>query len=276
MKRAAHAKINLFLRVLSLREDAYHDLESLIVPVSLADEIVCREARKLELRLAPGSLRVSRGPDNLVIVASLALAKACPGKGAEIELVKRIPVAAGLGGGSADAAAVLQALNELWGCSLSKEALQAVASQIGSDVPALLTGGPVLVGGRGERLEPVTVPPLWWVLVRFAFQIRTPDSYRWWDEDGSGTGPEPSDLIAAAARGDVDAMARRIFNDLEEPVFRRHAEVGDMKARLLDGGALGAIMCGSGPTVAGLCRSKEEAEGLAAKIPSAMIASSPP
>jgi 4-diphosphocytidyl-2-C-methyl-D-erythritol kinase len=114
------------------------------------------------------------------------------------------------------------------------------------------------------------------VLVPFDFPVRTPDAYRWWDEDGDDapTGPDPAQVIAAAVAGNVDALAAELFNDLEAPVFRRHPEVADAKRRLLDAGAAGAIMCGSGPTVAGLAATEEAARKVAGAVSGALVASS--
>lgn len=286
VRRSAQAKINLFLRVLGLREDEYHDLETLIVPISLADEVLCREAKSgLSLRVespaAGGAGQpadpLSEGPDNLVVVAALALAEARPsGLGAEIVLTKHIPVAAGLGGGSADAAATLLALNELWSCGLDDDALQGVGSLVGSDVPAMLAGRPVLARGRGVKLETVEAPLLWWAVVPFDFPVRTPDAYRWWDEDGDDapSGPDPAAVIEASAAGDLEALVALMFNDLEAPVFRRHTEVAETKQRLLGAGAVGAIMCGSGPTMAGLAADEKAAQELATAVPGALVASS--
>ena len=271
--REAYAKINLFLRVLGLREDGYHDLESLIVPISLHDTVTCREAQRLSLSVAGGDPSLSEGPDNLVVVAALALAEASGSLGgAEIELEKRIPVAAGLGGGSADAAAVLSALNELWDCGLDQSRLNELAAQIGSDVPATLAGKPVLVSGRGEHVMPSDVPEMCWVVVPARFHIRTPDAFRWWDDDGGPTGPDPAQLVAALADGDLLAAAPLLFNDLERPVFARHREVAETKWRLLEAGAIAALMCGSGPTVAGLSRSEAEARDVALRFEGAHVA----
>jgi 4-diphosphocytidyl-2-C-methyl-D-erythritol kinase len=126
--RAAPAKLNIFLRVLGARDDGYHALESLVLPLSLADEVTVTDAEKLDV-VVDAQVELSEGLDaggmNLTLVAALALAEACGGliRGAEIRIVKRIPVSAGLGGGSADAAAALLALNDLWGCDLDRDAL---------------------------------------------------------------------------------------------------------------------------------------------------------
>ena len=201
IRRDANAKINLFLRVLSTREDGYHEIESLVVPISLADRIVVRPAEELRVEVA-GAPAFSAGGLNLALVAALALADACPDAGgALVEIEKRIPVAGGLGGGSADAAATLLALNELWGCDVDAATLEEIGERIGSDVPAMLSGEPVLMAGRGERLAPAEVPPFHWVLVRFGFGVRSPDAYRWWDEDGAGYRPGPRPPARRRDRG---------------------------------------------------------------------------
>ena len=281
VRRRAHAKINVFLRVLGERADGYHDLESLVLPVSLWDDVTVSDADKLRVDVRGGDLAmteaVSAGGLNLAIVAALALAERCevPGRGAEIEIVKRIPVAGGLGGGSADAAAALGALDELWGCGLDPDDLRAVAERVGSDVPAMLVAQPVMVGGRGERLAAVAVAETWWVLRPFDFSVRSPDAYRWWDEDGGRTGPDPGALVAAAESGRIDVLGSALFNDLEEPVSRRHPAIAGTRDALLAAGAAGAIMAGSGPTVVGLARDRAHAEALAEAIPGAIVVSGP-
>ena len=156
VRRDAHAKINVFLRVLSAREDGYHDLESLVVPISLADTITVRDAESLRVEVRGAEKLagdVPAGGLNLALVAALAIGDVCPDAGgAEIVVEKRIPVAAGLGGGSADAAGTLLALNELWGCGLDPATLAELAERLGSDVPAMLSGRPVLMSGRGELI----------------------------------------------------------------------------------------------------------------------------
>ena len=262
--RRAHAKINVVLRVLGRRPDGYHDIESLVVPISLADELTVRVATELRLTVR-GELgqAVPLDEDNLVVRAARALAETCGIEdAADIELTKRIPVAAGLGGGSADAAATLLALNELWGCGLGGEELSAIGAAVGSDVPALLHETAVRVTGRGDTVEPADADPGWWVLVPQPFGVSTADAYRWWDEDGGGP---------AGPRHD-----REPFNDLEQPVSRRHPEVAQASELLRAEGARAAVMCGSGPTVAGLAASAEDADRIAGAIPGAIAVNAPP
>jgi 4-diphosphocytidyl-2-C-methyl-D-erythritol kinase len=268
----ARAKLNPFLRVLRRRDDAYHELETLILPISLTDRLEVHAASDLvRFETLALQLDVSGDPEliagvpqdesNLILRAAVVLADATGVRGfADFLLEKRIPAAAGLGGGSADAAATLRVLNELWGCGLGEDALRDLGASVGSDVPALLGGGAWLASGRGERLEPVVVKPQRWRLITFSFGVPTGDAYGWWDEDGGGTGPDPAPIVSAAEGGDPSVLGGLLFNDLEAPVIRRHPEVGLAKRRLLAAGALGAVMCGSGPTVAGLL----PPEGLAA------------
>ncbi len=279
--RAAPAKLNVFLRVLGARDDGYHDLESLVLPLSLADELTVSEAQTLDV-IVDAEIELSEGLDaggmNLSLVAALAMAEACDGpvRGAEIRIAKRIPVAAGLGGGSADAAATLLALNDLWACGLDRDTLVSIAERIGSDVPAMLAGGAVMMRGRGERIAPVHLVTTWWAVKPFGFPTRSPDAYRWWDEDGASVGPDPGALVAAAETGNVELLGHALFNDLEAPVSRRHPEIAEAKRAFLDAGALGAIMSGSGPTVVALASHMSHADRLAEAVPGSFVVSGPP
>lgn len=250
---AAPAKINLFLRVLGRRADGYHDIESLVLPISLADRLQVHAAadptafRTLSLSLAvtgdPGLTRgVPAGESNLVLLAARVLAERAGVRGfADFELDKRIPAAAGLGGGSSDAAAALRALNALWATNLPPKALGALGAAIGSDVPALLRGGPVLASGKGEVVRPATASRLRVALATFGFGVRTADAYRWWDQDG---GPH-ADTVAEVA-------GHPVANDLEGPVLRRNRGIREARDILAEAGAAAAVMCGSGPSVAAI------------------------
>jgi 4-diphosphocytidyl-2-C-methyl-D-erythritol kinase len=263
----APAKVNLFLRVLGRREDGYHEVETLIVPVTLADRLEVRDTSPPRPGAAPVTLEVVGDPEavrgvpgdesNLVVRAALALASAVGARrSAHVRLEKRVPVGAGLGGGSADAAAVIRALDEVWGLGLGEETLLRVAASVGSDVPALLAGGGVLATGRGERVSRVPVLPLDLALVTFPFAVRAADAYRWWDEEGT-TGPDPAPALRALHPGGAGPLGLRglgglLRNDLEGPVAARHPEVAEAREVLLSGGAVAALMSGSGPTVVGV------------------------
>jgi 4-diphosphocytidyl-2C-methyl-D-erythritol kinase len=278
--RQAFAKLNVFLRVQGRRADGYHELESLVLPLSLADVVRVSPSGGLKVDVHGDSALAEfadAGGMNLALVAALALAESCnTAAGALVEIEKRIPVAAGLGGGSADAAATLMALNELWRCELDLETLLQVGERVGSDVPAQLIGEPVLVRGRGEHVQPVRTSTTWWVVRPFDFPTRSPDAYRWWDEDGGKTGPDPGALLAAIETGNVELLGHSLFNDLEAPVAARHPEISEVKAAFVEAGALGAVMSGSGPTVVALARHMMHADRLAAAVPGSIVVSGPP
>lgn len=262
----APAKLNLFLRVLGRREDGYHDLRSLIVPLTLADGVQARRSERLVLTVVGEcAADVPRREENLVVRAARALAGAVGIEpAASLLLSKRIPVAAGLGGGSADAAATLRALARLWGVEAGPPRLREIGARIGSDVPALVEVRPALVGGVGDVVEPIEVPRTWWVLLTQTYGVRAGDAYRWWDEEEGPGGADPGALVAAIRAGELERAGPLLSNDLEAPVTARHAEVGTARDRLLEAGALGAVMVGSGPTVAGLVRDGFQAEEVAA------------
>jgi 4-diphosphocytidyl-2-C-methyl-D-erythritol kinase len=270
----APAKINPFLRVLGKRDDGYHDIETLILPITLADGVQAVPADDLRLRVV-GELAGEVPPreENLVLKAAEALRKKMgESRGAHLLLSKRIPVGAGLGGGSSDAAATLRALDRLWQCGLGVDGLVEVAAQVGSDVPALLRVGPSLVHGRGELVQAIDLPKTWWVLVTQPFEVPSGDAYRWWDED-CATGPDPGPLVEALAAGDLERAGALLFNDLEPAVASRHTQVAEARKRLSQAGALGAVMCGSGPTVAGLAHDGPHAEQLARMVAGTAVAS---
>ena len=231
MRLAAHAKINLTLEVLGTRPDGYHDLRSVVLPVPLHDDVELARADALSVEM-PGGLPPER---NLAWKAAEALRRATGCRlGARIRIVKRIPMGAGLGGGSADAAAVLNGLNELWGLGLPKARLVALAAEVGSDVPALTFGGPVLMEGRGERVAPLAadypLPDLArLVLCTPPVFVSTPEVFRAF---------RPSD------RG-------RGANDLQPAACRLHPEIAAALAALEAEGCTGVAMSGSGAAVFG-------------------------
>lgn len=276
IREAAPAKLNLFLRVLGRRADGFHEIETLVQPVTLADGVEVRIADDgLHLEVVGGHADgVPRGNENLALRAARVLAdEAGVTQGARLMVVKNIPVAAGLGGGSADAAAALRGLNLLWDCGLAANDLALVAAKVGSDVPALVSGGPVLARGTGERVEPAAIMRTWWTLMTPSFPVRAGDAYAWWDEYGGPVGRDPIRLLAALKAGDPTSVGPLLFNDLAGPVSAKHAEIRAARGALLEAGALGAVMCGSGPAVAGLARDGSHAEELAAAVGGLAVAS---
>jgi 4-diphosphocytidyl-2-C-methyl-D-erythritol kinase len=277
IETTAHAKLNVFLRVLGRRDDGYHDVETLLLPISLADHVTVESADELTLSLkGPAAEGVPGDHTNLALRAARALAEAggAEMRGARITIEKRIPVAAGLGGGSADAAATLLLLDELWGSGMGPDGLARLAAEVGSDVPALLLGEPAYVRGRGEIVEPVLLQTTTWVVKPFAFDVLSGDAYEWWDE-GAATGPDPGALIAAAEAGNDELLGSALYNDLQGPVAAHHPEISETVAAFIGAGARGAVMSGSGPTVVALC-SFASAQDVADAVPGSFVVDAPP
>lgn len=265
----AYAKINLYLAVIDRRPDGFHDIETLFQTVGLADEV----------RLTPGGGAITlscnvpelESGDNLAGRAGRLLqARHAPGRGAHIAIEKRIPVAAGLAGGSSDAAAALVGLNELWGVGLSIEALQALGAEIGSDVPFLIRGGTMSGTGRGDVLQPLDpLREIWFVLLHPAIEVSAgrvynhPELRKSREERIGGITSSFEGVLAAVSRGSIMDV---LYNAMEIPVFMEYPEVAVLKQRLLDAGCAGAMMSGSGPTLFGLCKDRAHAERIAAQF----------
>jgi 4-diphosphocytidyl-2-C-methyl-D-erythritol kinase len=277
LRMPAHAKLNVFLRVLERRDDGYHDIETLVLPISMRDLVIVEPAEDLTVDVLGSFVRdVPNDETNLVLRAARALAAEAGGgnRGAHITIEKSIPVAAGLGGGSADAAATLSLLDQLWGTGLGRDGVARVAADVGSDVPAMLLGEPAYCRRRGEIVEPVLLQTTTWVVKPFAFGVSSADAYAWWDERAA-TGPDPGALIAAAEAGNDELLGSALFNDLQEPVVARHPEIAETIDALVAAGAYGAVMSGSGPTVAALC-SFASAQDIADAVPGGLMVDAPP
>jgi 4-diphosphocytidyl-2-C-methyl-D-erythritol kinase len=280
LQMQAHAKVNVFLRVLGRRDDGYHDVETLLLPISLADQVTVEPAGELTVSIeGPAAEGVPPDDGNLAIRAARALAAevgagGSEAPGARITIEKRIPVAAGLGGGSADAAATLLLLDELWAVGSGRDGLARLAAEIGSDVPALLLGEPAYAEGRGERVAPVLVQSTTWIVKPFAFGVSSADAYAWWDEQAA-TGPDAGALIAAAEAGNNSLLGSALYNDLQGPVAARHPEISQTIETFIEAGAEGAVMSGSGPTVAALCPFAT-APDIARAVPGSIVVDAPP
>ncbi|HWG15008.1 MAG TPA: 4-(cytidine 5'-diphospho)-2-C-methyl-D-erythritol kinase [Streptosporangiaceae bacterium] len=289
----APAKINLQLSVGPPRADGYHNLVTVFQAVSLYDEVTAADAdgpgQDRVLVSGEGAPSVPAGPDNLALKAATALAQVSglsrdPERHLEITIRKRIPVAAGLAGGSADAAAALVACNELWQAGLSSEQLSGIAAGVGSDVAFSLLGGTAVGQGRGERLSPaLTSGEYHWVLAVADGQLSTPEVYRALDalrasasvpDAGTGaTGPGALDnaLMAALRAGDPAAVGRALSNDLQAPALSLFPALRKTLSAGQELGALGAIVAGSGPTCVFLAASAERAVDLAVALSGAGV-----
>jgi len=266
----AFAKINLSLRVHAARADGFHEVETILQAIDLADRVTCETRRgPFAIRCkAPG---VPVDQTNLVWKAAQQLWHAA-GRGGEprdaiVTLEKNIPTQAGLGGGSSDAAAALLGLRRIWKLRIADDAVYAIASALGSDVPYFLVGGTGLGLGRGERVYPLAdLPRLWVALALPRFGVATKDAYAWLDARRGNSGPVPF----SAPKGEKGAWPLfphlALVNDLEPPVIERHPVIGQLKERLLKAGALMAAMSGSGSTVFGVFRSERAARTAAATL----------
>jgi 4-diphosphocytidyl-2-C-methyl-D-erythritol kinase len=261
----AAAKINLFLHAGARRADGYHDLQSLAVFASVGDQLSFGEADALSLSLAgPFAPALASEADNITLKAARALAARKGGSvGARIELVKYLPVASGLGGGSADAAATLRGLNELWGLDLPAGELRALGAAIGSDVPACIASVSAWMEGRGERVTPVSLPLLHLVLVNPGVAVSTADVF------GKLSQRSGTDLDRPSTFADTEALLEFLAatsNDLEAPAIALAPAINEALVALAAGGALLSRMSGSGATCFGLFESEVRAKFAAKAI----------
>ena len=263
MEISANAKINLTLDILRRREDGYHDLQMVMQSVTLADVLTVVPARGTEGTAASDLHFLPTGGKNLAQMAAAAF-RAATGLGGPVDVTiqKRVPVCAGLAGGSADAAAVLRAMDELTGAGLSPVELAKIGEGVGSDVPFCVLGGTALAEGRGERLTPLPpLPPCHITICKPPFSISTPQLFSRVNVRKIVRRPDTAGTVAALEAGDLAGVARRMYNvfeDVLEP--RRMAEIREIESALIDCGALGASMSGSGPSVFGLFQDQRQAQ----------------
>jgi 4-diphosphocytidyl-2-C-methyl-D-erythritol kinase len=293
------AKLNLQLAVGPPRADGYHGLVTVFHAVSLFDEVTAESAGRDGVSVSgEGADRVPCDQDNLALRAVAALRAAVGGRaaraaGVHVTIAKRIPVAAGLAGGSADAAAALVACNELWGSGLGQQQLVEVAAKVGSDVAFALLGGTAVGRGRGERLTPALAPATayHWVLAFADGYLSTPEVYATLDRlrsgarggpggapgDGPGHRPGPAEpdldaaLMSALRSGDARLVGRTLSNDLQQAALSLFPPLRKTLSAGLELGALGALVAGSGPTCVFLAASADRALDLAASLSGAGV-----
>ncbi|GAA1139122.1 4-(cytidine 5'-diphospho)-2-C-methyl-D-erythritol kinase [Nocardioides aquiterrae] len=273
----APAKINLHLGVGAPREDGYHPLVTVYQAVGLYDDVTARQASDWALGVSvPDWMDAAAVPtsgDNIVDrVADLLAAHHGIERTGEVHIAKAIPVAGGMAGGSADAAAALVALDRLWAVRTPDDDLLALAAQLGSDVPFALLGGTALGTGRGELVEPVDDRGTWWwVVVPADVGLSTPEVYRHFDRmfPDAPSEPVPADaLLQAIAEGDAWALADALHNDLEAAAIDLRPELGALIEAGEEAGALRGLVSGSGPTCVFLCGSADHARSLAGDLAS--------
>lgn len=259
MKFLAPAKVNLSLRVLRRRDDGFHDIETLMAPISIFDTLDIERHSSGGLQFTCSDAALPTGDENLAVRAARLF---CGKSGFEphvrIALKKEIPHGAGLGGGSSDAATVLLALDQLFETNLPRKELSELAAELGSDVPFFIQQSAAWCRGRGEIVEPCTVPSLPLLLIKPPFGVPTPWAYKYWRDSleipGVSYAPQPF------AWGEL-------VNNLERPVFEKHLQLAELKQWLLaQPETAGALMSGSGATVFALLREKSQAPALAQGI----------
>lgn len=265
----APAKINLFLEILGLRPDGFHELVMVLHSIGLGDRLTLRANGTENLRLFCSSAELPEGEGNLAVRAARLMQGQFPQAfarygGVDIELAKNIPIAAGLAGGSTDGAAVLVGLNLLWELGLTAPELQSLGAQLGSDVPFCVTGGAALATGRGERIDPLpTLDNLWLVLAKYqSLAVSTPWAYQTYRQQfeenylPSGAAQRSrtqeihsGPLLQGLVQRRAAQVGQALYNDLEKTVLMHYPQVAQLREAMIQTGGLGTMMSGSGPTV---------------------------
>lgn len=257
----AHAKINISLDVLNRREDGYHNLQMIMQTVQLHDTITIYEI-PYGVEIKCEAPYVPNNSANIAYKAAMTLIeKYGLDAGVRIEIDKNIPVAAGLAGGSSDAAAVLKGINELFKLNLGQAELMETGKEIGADVPYCILGGTALAEGIGERLTPLTpLGDIPIVLVKPRMGVSTAWVYKNLDLNKLNERPDTKALISAIQNGDLRRISENMGNVLESVTLAKYPVIDRLKAELVESGALGSMMSGSGPTVFGIFESRDKAE----------------
>ena len=265
---AAHAKINLFLRILARETSGFHQIETAFALLELADQL---EVRRIDSGVQLDVAGPDLGPteENLAVRAARAVLDATGNRfGVSITLTKQIPVRAGLGGGSSDAAAALHAVNGLAGNAVPRHELLHFAAQLGADVAFFASGAALAIAwGRGERLLRIPAPRAMPVLLAVPpIAIATPDAYTWWDEQNpspNARGPVALDPEAFATWGSIGRLGG---NDFEQPVFGRHPELRALYERMAETGPMWVRLSGSGSAIAAVYKQESERDEAAQRI----------
>ena len=258
----AYAKLNLSLDVSKAREDGYHDMVMVMQTVSLCDDLTITLDQSGTVR-AEADLRYIPRDDRNLAVKAAKLYFAETGRkdtGAVIRMKKNIPVGAGMAGGSTDAAAVLRALNRAFGNELTKDEMMSLAGRTGSDVAFCLMGGTALAEGRGEILTPLrAMPDCSIVICKPNYSISTPELFRAIDRIRLRVHPDTAGILEAIEEGDLTQICRRLYNVFEDVPDRRMKTIAEIKARLMNKGAKGTVMTGTGSAVFGIFTDEDAA-----------------
>lgn len=255
LQETAYAKINLTLDIMGKREDGYHELESVMQQITLCDDVEIDVETGEDWQLECDQADIPTDSENLAWKAAGVFYKSIgkDPRGVAIRLTKRIPSGAGLGGGSADAAAVLRALNRHEGTPYSVEELAALGAKIGSDVPFCVLGGTALAKGRGEKLTPLQpMPQCFYCIAKPEFSVSTPWLYGEFDRQGPVCRPDTQGMLQALEKQDLMHVAGYVGNVMEPLVAAAHPEIPEIRLTMQDCGASGTAMTGSGSAVFGI------------------------
>lgn len=259
----AYAKINITLDVTQKLPDGYHEMKMVMESISLYDDINIRVTEGKSVSVMTNLPYLPRDRRNIAVKAAWLFLDELniSGKKVELNIFKRIPVSAGMGGGSSNAAAVLRGLNEMFGTGLSAGDLEKLGERLGSDVPYCIAGGTALARGRGEKLSSLSpMPGCLIVICKPAFSVSTPELFALLDCDKIRHRPDTNGVIEALEKGDLTGIARRMYNVFESVPHSGWQEIVNIKTAMHDCGALGAAMSGTGPTVFGLFNDEKKAE----------------
>ena len=263
LRERAFAKLNVSLDVTAKRPDGYHDMRMVMQSVSLCDDVSVSLREDGAVRAGTNLRYLPCDERNIAVKAARAFfAKAeMKNAGADIGIRKRIPVCAGMGGGSSDGAAVLRALNRLCGKPFSLPELEALGASLGSDIPFCVAGGTALAEGRGEVLSPLPdFPDCRFVIVKPRFSVSTPELFSRLDRCPVKCRPDTNGIVSALRGGSLTGVCRRMYNVFEDALPPKPDDIPRIKAQLLDFGALGAVMTGTGSAVFGIFESEAAAK----------------
>ena len=263
-----YGKINLYLEVIKKRDDGYHELQMVMQSVGLYDRVSVKELEKDEIILNTNSPYIPKDEGNIgVQAAKLIKEEYNINKGVEITIDKKIPVAAGLAGGSANAAGVLKGLNELWNLNLTQGKLRDLGLQLGADVPFSVMEGAAVAEGIGERLTPIAgLKNTWIVLCKPGISVSTPEVYKALDVSALESRPLSKEFLQAIENRDLRFVSKNMYNALEQVTLKKHRSIEEIKKKMMQYNAIGTMMTGSGPTVFGIFKDQERAKKAARNL----------
>jgi 4-diphosphocytidyl-2-C-methyl-D-erythritol kinase len=263
-----YGKVNLYLEVIRKREDGYHELQMVMQSIGLYDKVSVKEKEKDEIILDTNSPYIPKDEGNLAFQAAKLIKEEYRiDKGVEIDIIKNIPVAAGLAGGSANAAGVLRGLNELWSLNLSGEKLQELGLRLGADVPFSVMEGAAVAEGIGEKLTPIEgLKNTWLVLCKPGISVSTPEVYKALDLSALERRPLSREFLSAIEKRDLRSVSKNMYNALETVTVKKHGVILDIKKKMMQYNAIGTMMSGSGPTVFGIFKDQERAKKAAQNL----------